>query len=342
VVEEATARALLDWYDRHKRSMPWRDEVSPYRTWISEIMLQQTQVETVRGYFDKFMTLFPNVEALARAEEVEVLSAWAGLGYYSRARNLHKAARLSVLRHGGLPAQSEHWRELPGIGPYTFGAVRSIAYGEPVALVDGNVVRVIARLRGLAVRRGDPKDEKKVWAVAARTFEENAAARARPGDYNQALMELGARVCTPEAPKCLVCPVRAFCSAFESGEPTKFPLPKVAAKRKAVELAAAWIERDGLVLVCERPRPGLFAGMWAFPSVEGGEAQLVASLGKARVLGVKASVTRTLTHRDVTITLFVVEVSSRVKGRWVAVSELPSVGMPSAFAALLADLPAET
>ncbi len=340
ILSETMVRALLAWYHTHKRSMPWRDHVSPYRTWISEIMLQQTQVDTVRGFFARFMARFPDVHTLAAADEREVLGLWAGLGYYSRARNLHRAARLSLERHGGLPARKEDWATLPGVGPYTLGAVRSIAFGEPEALVDGNVLRVIARLLELDVRRGASKDEQRVWAVARRTFETSPAARAAPGDWNQALMELGARICSAEAPACSGCPVRLSCRAQQSGEPARFPRPKIAAERIALRLHAAWVERAGRVLLVERPRPGLWAGMWAFPSSLGALTRLPAVLtelgAQAPARGeLMARVARTLTHRELDISLHRFEARGRLRGRWVEKRELAAAGMPAAFAALI-------
>jgi len=333
-------KALLRWFSVHKRAMPWRDEISPYRTWISEIMLQQTQVEVVRSYFSRFMKRFADVHALASADERDVLSLWAGLGYYSRARNLHRAARMAVEAHGGLPPRKEDWAELPGIGPYTLGAVRSIAYGEAEALVDGNVVRVISRITGEAVRRGDPKAEQRIWAIARETLLESKDARKDPGVWNQALMELGALVCSPESPKCLVCPVRSHCKAFASGEPTQFPLPKIPAKRRAITLHAAWIERNQQVLLVERKRPGLWAGMWAFPSAEGtfdGLSSVLEALGAKDIAaqGVIATASRVLTHRDVELHLYRVVASGRLQGRWVQKAELACAGLPSAFSALL-------
>ncbi len=264
---------LLRWYDRSKRAMPWRDDVSPYRTWISEIMLQQTQVEVVRGYFARFLVRFPDVYSLAAAEERDVLAHWAGLGYYSRARNLHRAAKLAVDQHGDLPATREGWLQLPGVGRYTLGAVRSIAYGEPIALVDGNVLRVVSRIAGLKTTRGEKASDDKVWKIAEALHADDPRVRLRPGDFNQALMELGATLCSQASPSCPSCPVRTACAAAKTRDPAKYPLPKKPAAKREVRIAAAWIERDGKVLLVERARPGLWAGMWALPSVAIGKTQ---------------------------------------------------------------------
>jgi A/G-specific adenine glycosylase len=337
---------LLRWYDQTKRAMPWRDEVSPYRTWISEIMLQQTQVEVVRGYFARFLERFPTVHALAEAEERDVLQLWAGLGYYSRARNLHRAAKLAVAEHGGLPETREGWLQLPGVGRYTLGAVRSIAYGEPIALVDGNVLRVISRIAGLETTRGEKASDDKVWKIAEALHADDSRVRLRPGDFNQALMELGATVCSQASPTCALCPVRAACAAAKTAQPGKYPLPKKATAKRKVTLAAAWIERDGKVLLVERPRPGLWAGMWALPSVVIGKAKadeallgLVSSLGgkRAKVGACLKTTARQLTHRDVVIALHEVRVTGTLAGRFVARDALASAGMPAAFLAAVPD-----
>ncbi|MCC6807995.1 MAG: A/G-specific adenine glycosylase [Deltaproteobacteria bacterium] len=318
--------------------MPWRHVVSPYRTWISEIMLQQTQVDAVRGYFARFVERFADVHALAAAEERDVLSLWAGLGYYSRARNLHRAARIAVKEHGGLPATRDGWRALPGVGRYTLGAVRSIAYGEPCALVDGNVLRVVSRIGGLKTRRGEKSSEDRIWAIAEALHADDPIVRARPGDFNQALMELGATVCTP-APKCGECPVRAACAAAATKDPAKYPLAKAAVAKKRVRIAAAWIEQGGKVLLVERVRPGLWAGMWALPSASSSEelASLLEEIGakSVRVGAVLRKTARTLTHRQVEIVVHEVSASGALRGRFVPVAELGDAGMPSAFRAAL-------
>ena len=337
---------LLRWYDGAKRSMPWRDEVSAYRTWISEIMLQQTQVDVVRGYFARFLARFPDVFALAKAEERDVLAQWAGLGYYSRARNLHRAAKLAVELHGGLPQTTEGWLELPGVGRYTLGAVRSIAYGEPIALVDGNVLRVVSRIAGLKTRRGEKTSDDRIWKIAEVLHADDSRVRLRPGDFNQALMELGATVCSQASPSCDVCPVRADCAAAKTRTPAKYPLPKKPTAKREVLLAAAWIERDGKVLLIERSRPGLWAGMWALPSVAVSDGQpanalreLVAGLGGTRTkIGPCLKTTsRQLTHRDVVSSLHEVRASGDLSGRFVARAALASAGMPSALLAALPD-----
>jgi A/G-specific adenine glycosylase len=256
---------LLRWYDRHRRSLPWRETRDPYAIWVSEIMLQQTQVKTVIPYFERWMARFPTVCALATAAEDDVLHAWQGLGYYSRARSLKRAAELVLERfQGELPRAPEDLRALPGVGPYSAGAIASIAFGERVPVVDGNVIRVLTRLFGL---RGDPTRaplKAELWRRA-----EGLVPRKRPGDFNQALMELGATVCTPEAPGCDACPLAAACEARARGMTSVLPDLPPRAKPTEVAMVAAVVERRGRVLVLKRPADAArWPSMWQFPSVE--------------------------------------------------------------------------
>jgi A/G-specific adenine glycosylase len=258
-----TRRLLLDWYRANRRDLPWRRLRDPYAVWISEAMLQQTRVETVIPFFERFLARFPDVHALACAEPDEVLSCWAGLGYYSRARNLHRAARI-VARNGGmLPDTVERLRELPGVGRYTAGAVASIAFDREEPVLDGNVARVLVRLRGI-------HESPKRPAVAARLWDE-AAALVRgpaPGDLNQALMELGALVCTPRAPRCPECPLRARCAARSTGDAEALPVREPKTPPRAVEAVAALLLRRGRVLAVRRPPRGLLGGLWELPGGE--------------------------------------------------------------------------
>lgn len=247
--------ALLRWYRAHARDLPWRAEVSPYRTLVSELMLQQTRVETVIPYFHRFLSEFPTVEALAAAPTERVLELWSGLGYYSRARNLQAAAQAVVAR-GGFPTTIEGLRELPGVGPYTAGAVGSIAMGLDAALVDGNVERVLSRLHAW-----ERATKQQLWAAA-----EAGLPKGEAGDYNQSLMELGATTCTPKSPKCLICPVRGDCAGI--GAPERYPAPK---EKKAIPSAtvhAVVVRRDGRILLARRPEQGLLAGLWELPQAE--------------------------------------------------------------------------
>ena len=258
------ASTLLHWYRRNKRSLPWRDRqpVDPYAVWVSEIMLQQTRVEAVIPYYDKWMKLFPTVRALAAASEREVLNAWEGLGYYSRARNLHKAAMIVAEQYGGeLPRDLEELGRLPGIGRYTLGAIASIAFGLDVPALDGNIKRVYARVFDLSAPVDTPFGEKLLWELAEKQLPKQEA-----GDYNQALMDLGATICIPKNPRCLICPLMKICQARQNGTQTLRP---VKSPKKAVPHhvhAAGVIFRDGNVLLARRPSEGLLGGMWEFPN----------------------------------------------------------------------------
>ncbi|HEX5855176.1 MAG TPA: A/G-specific adenine glycosylase [Thermoanaerobaculia bacterium] len=239
------ARRLSRWYRAHRRDLPWRRMRDPYAIWVSEVMLQQTTVEAVIPRWRRFLALFPTVEALARARERAVLAEWSGLGYYARARNLHRAAR-AIAARGAFPRTLEGLRELRGIGPYTAAAVASIAFGIPAAVVDGNVVRVLCRLRGL---RLDPKAPR---TLARLRKEAQALVPVRgPGDHNQAVMELGALVCTTRAPRCGACPLRTLCKAAASGKPEGFPRRPRPAKPRFIHLVAGIVERRKKILLVE-------------------------------------------------------------------------------------------
>ncbi len=258
---------LLRWYDENRRTLPWREEVSPYRTWVSEIMLQQTRVAAVLPYFARFMAAFPTVEALAEGDEQLLMKLWEGLGYYSRARNLQKAARVIVTEHGGqFPSTYQALAALPGIGDYTAGAILSIAFGQPVPAVDGNVLRVAARITGSELDILDAKNRR-----LFRAWMEHAMSQARPGAYNQALMDLGAMVCLPGgAPLCDACPAAAFCAARREGRQQALPVraPKKE-KRREEKTVFLLLHEDGRAALRRRPERGLLAGLWEYPHVEG-------------------------------------------------------------------------
>ncbi len=337
-------RALLDWFDRHQRELPWRRTKDPYAIWISEVMLQQTQVATVIPYWRSFMERFPTVGALAAAALPDVFSMWRGLGYYSRARNLHRAAQQIVSEHGGeLPRSASQLLTLPGFGRYTAGAVASIAHDEPAPLVDGNVARVFARLFEVEGAPGDRLREKRLWALA----EEHVGGE-RPGDWNQALMELGATVCRTDNPTCLLCPVRLHCAALAKGRVSELPPPKVRAPRKSLRLAVAIVRRGETFLFARRAEGGLFGGLWELPSVEPGEdvqASLAALLGAGTKVGPSlGEVRRTLTHRDLTLALHEVTTPRAPRAarapvqewRWATVAEAETFGMSTAMQKALA------
>ena len=245
-------RSLLAWYDAHRRDLPWRRDADPYRIWVSEIMLQQTRVAAVLEHYARWMQRFPTVQDLAAAREQTVLALWSGLGYYHRARRLHQAAKvIARQRQGEFPRTAEAWRELPGIGRYTAAAIASIAFAEPIAVVDGNVERVLGRLFGRTQGR------ESAWQQA-----ESLLDRARPGDFNQAMMELGATICTPRAPKCLVCPVHDWCQSRGADA----PIPQPARQRKQLHYALA--RKGDSVLLVQRPADSArMAGMWELPEI---------------------------------------------------------------------------
>lgn len=261
-------RMLLDWYDQNRRDLPWRDERDPYLIWVSEVMLQQTQAITVIDYYQRWVERFPTVETLARAPLDDVLGMWAGLGYYRRARFLHESARHIVENLGAeLPDTVKELKKLKGIGPYTAGAIASIAFSLPAPLVDGNVERVFSRLRAIS---GDPKaraNQKVFWRLA-----EELVDPARPGDFNQGLMELGATVCSPHNPECERCPLKSVCRAYKLGAAAEFPRPTKRISQRDVHLYSAIITRpssagDEFFLI-KRPLDGIWGGLWEFPSAE--------------------------------------------------------------------------
>ncbi len=305
-MRRAVRRALLRFYARHARDLPWRRTRDPYRIWVSEIMLQQTQVITVLPRYEAFLARFPDVQALANASEHQVCEAWAGLGYYRRARHLHQAAHKICTELGGdLPTTAAAWRELPGIGRYTAGAIASIAYEECAPLVDGNVLRVLSRLFAIP---GGKQEERQVWQLA-----ELLVHGEKPGDWNQALMELGATLCTPTAPACKQCPARRLCVAWAQGNPENYPSKRKAAARQALAVAYAYLEEAGSVWLTQRPLTGLWAGLWELPSAEGAgakqrlEALVGVALGRAVV-----KVQHELTHRAVTASVYRLPTGTRL------------------------------
>jgi A/G-specific adenine glycosylase len=258
------ATRLLKWYQEHGRALPWRGTAEPYSIWVSEIMLQQTRVEAAIPYFQRWMERFPTVEALARASEREVLSLWEGLGYYARARNLRRAAQIVMEGYGGrLPATAKELHRLPGVGRYTAGAIASIAFGRDEPALDGNIQRVLARVFDVTEAADTARGAARLWELAAEHLP-----RGRAGDYNQALMDLGATICLPREPRCSMCPVNVLCKARKLGLQTE--RPRKARKKKAPHrvLVAAVIIKRGRVLLAQRPSRGLLGGMWEFPGAQ--------------------------------------------------------------------------
>ena len=323
---------LLRWYDAHKRDLPWRKTRDPYAIWISEAMLQQTRVETVIPYWQRFLEAFPDIQSLACADLDDIYAVWTGLGYYSRARNLKHAAETVVSDHDGhLPDTAEELQQLKGIGRYTAGAVASIAFDREAPLVDGNVIRVFARL--LAIREDSAAKHvvERMWAVAEELVE-----GPRPGDLNQALMELGATVCTPRNPDCPDCPVRRYCKAEAAGDAALLPIKTKKAKQTKMRAIGAWLERGGKILAVRRPETGLMAGLWELPggAIDAGDeakdhlARVIAEATRLGIRNIEAigQIEHLFTHRRLTLEVFRchadpgarVRLADHVAHRWVA------------------------
>ncbi|MES1157531.1 MAG: A/G-specific adenine glycosylase [Haliangium ochraceum] len=336
------AGALLRWYDGARRELPWRREASPYRTLVSELMAQQTTLAVVVPYFERFMARFPTLAALAAATDEEVMALWSGLGYYARARNLRRAAVAAVVEHGGaLPQTEDQLRRLPGIGPYTAAAVASIAFGARTFALDGNGARVLARLFGVAAPIDRPSTRARLQALGAA----EVPAR-RPGDFNQAVMELGALVCTPRNPRCDACPVSGVCAARAGGLAAALPNRSPKAARPVVRVACACITDGARVLLVKRG-DGLLRGTWTLPQTELAEAPDApdAVRGLARDLGMRPSavdrqgvVRQIFTHRDVRAEVFRIQVGAAARladapdlgeARWLAPGALADVGLSS-------------
>ncbi|WP_246943106.1 A/G-specific adenine glycosylase [Bacillus pinisoli] len=256
---------LISWFEKEQRDLPWRKDQDPYKVWVSEIMLQQTRVDTVIPYFNNFITQFPTIEALAQADEEKVLKAWEGLGYYSRVRNLQSAVKEVHASYGGVvPNTPQEISKLKGIGPYTTGSILSIAYGVPEPAVDGNVMRVLSRILSIWDDIAKPKT-RKIFEEIIRVI----ISKENPSFFNQGLMELGAIVCTPTSPSCLLCPVRDHCKAFMEGTQSELPVKTKKNSTKEVPLAAGvFVTEDDKILIHKRPDTGLLAKLWEFPNVE--------------------------------------------------------------------------
>ena len=331
-MRQTFSQTLLKWYDDNRRALPWRGERDPYRVWLSEIMLQQTRTETVERYYAAFLARFPTVRDLAAADEETVLKLWEGMGYYSRARNLHKAAKRVADDLGGrFPETAAGLRALPGVGPYAAGAIASIAFGEAVPALDGNQARVISRVTACDRVLRTPGA---LEPEARRLLDAD-----RPGDYNQALMDLGATICLPRRPKCGLCPVAGFCEGRAGGDPEDYPrLPPPPVKREeARTIALVWLE--GRVLVRKRPEKGLLAGLWEFPNLEGAlqgqeltEALAGLGIAGARVQGPLPPAKHVFTHLIWHMTGWALT-AERAGEAWRAVDgqELAALAMTSAL-----------
>jgi A/G-specific adenine glycosylase len=276
----AIRRTLLRWFSREARDLPWRRTRDPYRIWLAEIMLQQTRVETVIPYYERLLKAFPTVRHLAAAGQDQVLKQWEGLGYYGRARNLHKAARTIVAdRAGALPRTAEQWRQLPGVGPYTAGAIASIASDLAEPAVDGNVLRVLSRVFAIDDRIDEPATRRRITAIAAGLLPPG-----RAGAFNQALMDLGARICLPRRPACAACPVARYCDALRQGRQHELPVRRPGKAIPHHTIVVAAIRRRGRYLIGKRPTDGLLGGLWEFPGgkIEPGETHAQALAREVR------------------------------------------------------------
>lgn len=344
--KKAVAEALLAWYDDSARVLPWRSEPTPYRVWISEIMLQQTQVATVLPYFERFMAELGDVQALAAVSEDELFKLWEGLGYYSRARNLHRAAQQVMEQFGGeLPGTKAELLTLAGIGEYTAGAIASIAFGQREAAVDGNALRVFARLWADDGDISDAKVKKRF-----QTLIEPWVPVDRPGDFNQSLMELGARVCLPKAaPECGQCPIAKWCQAYQQGRTAELPVKSAKKARQLQKRTVLLLLAQGQVLLQKRPARGLLAGLWEFPSLEGWltEEELRAWLAqqgvRPQMIWPAASARHIFTHKEWQMQGWAVvlnEPSSIGGGVWASAEEVvKTYAVPSAYRAYLDQLP---
>lgn len=339
---DAIAGPLLAWYDENKRTLPWRGTADPYQVWVSEIMLQQTRVAAVIPYYRRWMEELPDVTALAAADGERLMKLWQGLGYYSRARNMQKAAKMIVADYGGrFPERLPELLKLPGIGDYTAGAIASIAFGQPVPAVDGNVLRVAARAADI---REDIMDAgvRKMF----RSRMERAMSQERPGEYNQALMDLGAGVCLPNgAPECGRCPLKGLCEAERQGLQEILPVRSKKAKRRVEKLTVFLLLKDGRAALRKRPDQGLLAGLWEFPHVPGAleeddAAQVLEEWGLApSEWRKKIPAKHIFTHVEWQMTGYLLDVRGAAGAfTWADRAALEQLAVPSAFAKYLSEV----
>jgi A/G-specific adenine glycosylase len=341
----AFAANVVAWQTVHGRnSLPWQNTQDPYAVWLSETMLQQTQVATVRDYFARFVAQLPTVQALAQASLDEVLGLWSGLGYYSRARNLHRCAQDVVRLHGGVfPRTAEVLVTLPGIGRSTAAAIASLCFGERVAILDANVKRVLTRVLGFDGDLAQAAQERLLWAAATDLLPLPALAAQTMARYTQGMMDLGATVCLPKKPMCLVCPVQSACVACAGGDPQRYPVRSRKLKRSSQSIWLLWAQAsDGAVWLNTRPTPGVWAGLHCFPLFDD-EAALRAALPTHLREGLQAQAVfmHVLTHKDLHLHPWRLAVDrstdlASLPGRWVQAEHWPSLGLPAPIRKLLA------
>lgn len=343
------AANILTWFSKSKRNLPFRETKNPYNIWISEIMAQQTQIDTLLPYYHRFIAAFPTIKCLALASEDSVLKLWEGLGYYSRAKNLHKTAKIIMADYGGnFPTNYNTLIKLPGIGPYTGGAIASISFNERVPAIDGNVLRVISRFNNYNGDIADTKVKKQItdWVAAALPD--------TPGDFNEALMELGALICTPTSPKCMICPERDICQSCAAGTTDKLPVKSKKSRQKQLQMEVGIVDMDGSLYLVKRPKKGLLSDLWSFPIIEAenkhpGQAihqllgEFFPTLPKSKMLGTSKHV---FTHIIWNMTVYYFEMKTQsaaepaeiygeVRARFMDRKALDLVALPTAFSKLL-------
>ena len=340
--DQFLARAVVAWQAQHGRhDLPWQNTRDPYRVWLSEIMLQQTQVSTVLDYFARFLARFPNVAALAQASLDDVLSLWAGLGYYSRARNMHRCAQEVMRHHGGVfPAKALQLQRLPGIGPSTAAAVASLCFSERVAILDGNVKRVLTRYLGFDADLAQAKHEQRLWQEATRLLPEEDLSRTMPR-YTQGMMDLGAALCTAKTPACVRCPLQSACVAYANGNPQGFPVKTRKLKRSAQSLWMLWARSDeGVLWLGQRPTPGVWAGLYCFALFDSRQALQAAVPGDFQEgLTDLPAFKHVLTHKDLHLHPVQVMLPRALKpdvsGAWFEPAQWQRLGLPAPVSKLL-------
>ncbi|CAN7421564.1 A/G-specific adenine glycosylase [Pseudorhodoferax sp. LjRoot39] len=338
------AQQVVQWQATHGRhALPWQNTRDPYRVWLSEIMLQQTQVAAVLGYYARFLARFPDVQALAAASEDDVFAHWAGLGYYSRARNLHACARQVVALHGGqFPRTAEALQTLPGIGRSTASAVASFCFAERVAILDGNVKRVLTRLLGYGEDLAEARHERALWALATELLPQTDLDQAMPR-YTQGLMDLGATVCTARSPSCLLCPLQSRCVARHEGRMQDYPVKTRKLKRGRADWWLLWAEdAEGRIFIARRPSTGIWSGLHCLPVFEGEDALLAALPAGARAQAQPLPpFTHVLTHKDLLLHPVHVQLSQGDlprEGQWLLPGELAGIGLPAPVKKLLSPI----
>ena len=324
---------LLRWFEKNKRDLPWRKTTDPYAIWVSEIMLQQTQVETVIPYYKTFLKSFPSIRQLAKSDLSKVLKVWEGLGYYSRARNLHRASQIVLNHfHRKIPDTLKDLLNLPGIGRSTAGAILSFAFQKEAPILDGNVKRVLSRLFAVSGSLGEKETERFLWKIS-----ESLIPRGHSNPFNQALMDLGSMLCTPIEPQCRRCPLHHFCKGRASGNPERFPAKKVKRTIPHVESVSAVIKKNGKVLLSQRPPRGLLGGLWEFPNWKTEREERLRLRNRIQKemgmnVEVKESVgtfKQTFSHFKLTLHVFNCEaIDGRGKGKWVPIRKLHLFPMP--------------